>query len=275
MDKSNIEKKISKIGRLSFALCILTFALLGSNASAGISRETARKALTTAEFADGITLHDYTLTDQDGREFHLKEYFGKDKPLLVSFIYTSCAMVCPTITDSLLASVKDVRKNLGDRFNVLTVGFDAEHDTPESLKRYGYNFEDAFENMRFAAGSEETIKKLTKEFGFYYKKTGRGFEHMSMVSVVSSEGRIYSQVYASRFSAKDIAGPLEELLTGRLSVDTPPSLIDRIKQFCASYDPATGRYNLNYPTIISIFIQLAVLLAIAYFILASRIKRKR
>lgn len=253
---------------IAVIITLLTF----SNASAEISRETVRKALTAAEFADGATLHDYVLTDQEGKEFHLKDYFGNGKPLLVSFIYTSCALVCPTITNTLLDSVKEVKKELGDNFEVLTIGFDTEHDTPDRLKEYGGNFKDAFEHMRFAAADEDTIKRLTKEFGFYYEKGDQGFEHMNMVSVLSPDGRIYKQVYASRIRAEDIKKPLMELIAGRIPVETQPSLIDQFKQFCSSYDPVNGKYSLNYPAIISIFMQLAVMLTIAYFIVTPRLR---
>lgn len=261
-----------KLWCLNLAICVLTFASLSSTVSAEISREAARKAVTAAEFADGATLHDYTLTDQNGKEFHLKEYFGKGKPFLVSFIYTSCALVCPTITDTLLESVKEVKKELGDNFEVLTIGFDAKHDTPKRLREYGGNFKDAFKHMRFAAGDEDTIRKITKEFGFYYEKGDHGFEHMNMVSVVSSDGRIYKQVYTSKIGPEDIRRPLEELISGKIREETPPSLIDRIKQFCAEYDPATGKYYLNYSVLISILLQTAVIITIGYLIAAPRIR---
>lgn len=245
-------------------LTLLTFSI----ASAEISQETARKALTAAEFADGVALHDYTLTDQDGKEFQLKSYFGQGKPLLVSFIYTSCAVECPTITNSLASSIKEIQKELGDKFNVLSIGFDPERDTPERLREYGSHFIENFNTMRFATGSEDTIKRLTKEFGFYFEKAGQGFRHLNMVSVVSADGRIYKQVYTSRIGPEDIRKPLKELITGQVPVESPPSLIDQFKQFCSSYDPVSGKYNLNYPAIISIFLQLTVMLTIGYFIAA-------
>lgn len=270
--KSNIKNHISKIRYLNFALCILTFAFLFDDASAEISQESARKAFTAAEFANGVALHDYTLVDQDGKEFRLKSYFGQGKPLLVSFIYTSCAVECPTITNSVASSIKEVQKELGDNFNVLSISFDPERDTPERLREYGRHFVENFNTIRFATGSEDEIKMLTKEFGFYFEKADQGFRHLNMVSVVSADGRLYKQVYSSRIVSEDIRKPLKELITGQIPVESPPSLIDQFKQFCSSFDPVSGKYSLNYPAVISIFMQLAVMVTIAYFIAAPRVK---
>ncbi|MBI3399691.1 MAG: SCO family protein [Deltaproteobacteria bacterium] len=243
-----------------FLICVFT------DAYAEINLEASKKAVQAAQWAEGTTSQDYTLIDQDGKTFRLSEYFGKGKPLLVSFIYTSCTAVCPTITGSLSKAALEARKEFGDKFNILTIGFDSEMDTPERLREYGKRFTDNFRFMRFATGSKETIEKMTKEFGFFYQKERWGFNHLNMVSVVNKDGRIYKQVYGQKLVPEDIKNPLKELITGQIPKQGAFTLIDRIKLFCSTYDPKTGQYVFNWPVIIGFFIQLGLILVIVFVV---------
>ncbi|MBI3752900.1 MAG: SCO family protein [Deltaproteobacteria bacterium] len=251
------------MGRLIIFIGLVVVAAL-TNAYAEISLETSKKAIQAAEWAEGTTPRDYILVDQDGKTFRLSEYFGKGKPLLVSFIYTSCTAVCPTITGSLSKAALEARKEFGDKFNVLTIGFDSEIDTPERLREYGKRFTDNFRFMRFATGSKDTIEKMTKDFGFFYQKEKWGFNHLNMISVVNAQGKIYKQVYGQKLIPADIETPLKELITGRMPKQGTLTLIDRIKLFCSTYDPATGRYVVNWPVIIGFLVQLVLILIIVF-----------
>lgn len=255
--------------------CILSIVLAifaVTNCYAEINLETGKKAIQAAQWAEGTTPQDYTLVDQDGKAFRLSEYFGKGKPLLVSFIYTSCTVVCPTITGSLVKAAEEGRKELGEKFNVLTIGFDTAADTSERLRAYGSRFTNDFRFMRFATGSKDTIEKLTKDFGFFHQKEEWGFTHLNMVSVVNKDGRIYKQVYGQELTSDDIKTPLKELITGQIPQQRPVTLIDRIKLFCSTYDPATGRYVINWPVIIGFFVQLGLILIVVFAVWGRKIK---
>lgn len=249
-----------------FALTAMVF-FYAFGAAEALDKETARRAATSAQWAEGAMLHDYALTDQDGRRFDLSDYFKGKKPLLVSFIYTACGSTCPETTASLLDSVKEAQKEFGDGFSVLTIGFSGE-ETPATLTEYGKRFQGGLEEMRFASADRETLERLTKEFGFFFKKKedGHGFDHLNMVSVVSPDGRLYRQVYGIDIRPDDIKKPLRELASGKVPVEKPPTLIDSIKMFCTVEDPLTREISANYPVIISITLQAGLIATILYFI---------
>lgn len=224
--------------------------------------------------AEGRMLGDYALFDQDGRQFMLSEYFGKGKPLVLSFIYTSCPQVCPTITMELKRAVDGARAKFGDRFEVLTIGFDAANDTPERLKKYGASFTGSFEGFRFAGGDGETIEKLLADAGFFHFRQEDGsFDHMDMVTTVKPDGTIYRQVFSLRSQPQNLAMRLDELITGKAAGGSSLTLVDRIKFFCYRYDPQSGKYVLDYPVFVSIALQGLIIGAIVYAVWGKRIGR--
>lgn len=154
---------------------------------------------------------EYTLIDQDGRKFEMKEWF--DKPIVVSFIFTNCAIVCPAITSSLSRIVKDVPGALGKDFRVLSVSFDTAKDTPDVMRKFGKNFIDDFTDWKFVTGPEKDIKALADRMGIVFKadQTG-GFLHTVGVTVVGPGGKVSAQVFGPQYSNEDILRPVEEAI---------------------------------------------------------------
>jgi len=85
------------------------------------------------EAADGVVL------DADGSERRLFDYMG-DKYVLLSFIYTQCSNPkgCPlaTLTLSRIEEGIATDPELSDQARLVSLSFDPERDTPESMLRY-------------------------------------------------------------------------------------------------------------------------------------------
>lgn len=263
-----------KVLACAVAVLLAAFHPFQSRA-AGSEAETLRTAFEKSVKAEGGKLGDYALIDQDGARFSIREYLSAGNPFVLSFIYTSCPEVCPTITADIKKVTGRVYEKYGNRFNVLTIGFDPENDTPGKLREYGAKFVKDFKIFRFAAAEEKTIKALTSEAGFYFKKNADGsFDHIDMVSIVKPDGTIYKQVYGVRGNPDQIAERLSELLDGRPYSAGAPSVIERLKYFCYRYDPATGRYVLDYQVLGGLALQSLVIGAVIYFVWGSRSKRR-
>ena len=115
---------------------------------------------------------------------------------------------------------------------------------------------------------------MTEDFGFFWKKKADGsFDHIDMVTVVNGDGVIYKQVYSMRTQGATLGSRLEELLTGKPSGRGDASLIDKLKYFCYRYDPYTGS-TCWITRLLSVFIQLAVILAIVYAVWGKRIRAR-
>ena len=135
----------------------------------------AIRAMIAAEQSVGRVMGDYVFTDQDGNRFNLKDLY--DKPLIISFVYTSCTHTCSTITASLATALKEAENSQiplnppllkGERggFNVITIGFDYERDTPEKMREFGKSFTDDFSQWRFVTADKHTIERLSGDIGF-------------------------------------------------------------------------------------------------------------
>jgi len=154
---------------------------------------------------------DYVFTDQDGGKFDVKTWF--DKPIVVSFVFTNCSVVCPAITSSLSRIVKENRGRLGKDFRILTVSFDTAKDTPDVMLKFGHNFTDDFANWKFLTGSEGTVRAFANRLGIVYKPDNAGgFLHTVGVTVVGPGGKVSAQVFGPQYSNEDILRPVENAL---------------------------------------------------------------
>ncbi len=266
--------------RIAAALVILLPSLPGQKTRAAEHDAAAPRqfdnasALKYSQAAIGRTIGDYVLTDRESREVRLSRYHGR--PLVVSLIYTSCYHICPTTTRHLASVVKKARDALGrDSFNVVTIGFDVENDTPRAMKYFAGKQGVDLPGWQFLSGDAVTIKRLAADLGFVFFRSPKGFDHLIQATVIDSDGKIYRQVYGMNFDTPLLVEPLKELVFGRPS---GASLLDtignRIRLFCTVYDPASDSYRFDYSIFVGMFIGATTLGFIA-FMLVREWRRSR
>ncbi len=233
------------------------------------------QALRLSQGAIGQVVGDYTLTDTDGRPVRLSSLRGK--PLLISFIYTGCFSVCPTTTRTLKRAVESAMRAVGpESFNVASIGFNVPFDTPAALRNFAGQQGVYFPNWLFLSPDAQTLEGLARDLGFSYARSAGGFDHITQVTILDRQGRVYRQVYGDSFPLPQLVGPLRELLTG-----TPPAeeslagFIERVRLLCTVYDPTTGRYGYKYSILFEIFGGLMGLSAMLIFLLVELRKTRR
>ena len=89
-------------------------------------------------------LPDVTLVRADGHSVQLGSEIDDGRPVVVSFIYTSCTTVCP-VTSLTLAQLQDKLGAARDLVHLVSISIDPEFDTPARLREYA---------ARFGAGPE-------------------------------------------------------------------------------------------------------------------------
>ncbi len=269
------------------ALFILTLCLTHSLFAVGAEpkanqREVIQKfqyksALKASQDAIGRILNDYPLTDEAGRALSLSDFRGK--PLVLSLIYTSCYQICPMTTRHLAKVVEKAREALGeDAFEVAVLGFDSQYDTPLAMRHFAkkQGIEDA--GWHLLNADMDTIGALSKELGFLFFPSPNGFDHIVQATVIDAEGRIYRQVYGEVFETPLLVEPLMELLLNKPNTNKTffSDLVDRVRFFCTTYDPARDGYYFDYSLFIGLTIGIFVLTFTALFIFLELHKdRKR
>jgi protein SCO1/2 len=219
-------------------------------ASSGVALTTLDEnaAFARSQGVIGKPVADFVLLDRQSRPVELSRYRGK--PLLVTFIYTACFQVCPTITRNLQKAVQNTVGVMGaDRFNVISIGFNQPFDSPAALKEFATHYGIHLPNWEFLSPAPAIVGDLTANFGFSYVATPAGFDHINQVTLVDAEGRIVRQVYGEKFTAEDLAEPLKLLITGSAippEAGTLKEIMARVRILCSIYDPLTGRYRTNY-----------------------------
>lgn len=224
------------------------------------------RAFAYSQQAIGRTLGDHAFTDQSGRRVTLGAYRGQ--PLVVNLIFTACYQTCPLILQSLYRSVEVAQAALGaDSFAVVTIGFDARNDTPERMLSYARQQGIDLPNWRFLSGDQAAIDKLTAELGFIAVPSPRGFDHLTQISLVASDGRVYRHVYGDDFTPPSVVEPLKRLVFGEnLVFSNLTSWVNRVKLICTVYDPSSQRYRFSYAIFVGLFIGAASLVGVAAFI---------
>jgi len=193
----------------------------------------------------GRAIGNYTLVDMNGASLALRDYRGK--PLVISLVYTACSSVCPPTTQHVINAVNEAGRLIGlDRFNVLTVGFDARNDTPARLTQFASTQGIRSSNWRVASADAATVEALLGDLGFSYRAVAGGFDHLTQTTIVDREGKIYRHVYGEEFPLQMFMEPLKDVVYGTTTSFSFSGLVDRIKFICTAYDPGAGRYRIDF-----------------------------
>jgi len=190
----------------------------------------------------------YTLDAWDAgvqMTFHARADYFRGKPVILNLVYYRCPMLCSIVTDGLTNSMSELKFDVGNEFDVLTVSFDPR-DTPveaaarraKFVKRYGRP--GAAEGWHFLTGSEPSIRALTDSVGFYYAYDSKidQYAHGATLIILTPTGRISRYFYGFEYKPRDIRLGLVEATAGRIG-----SLTDAVLLMCYHYDPATGTYS--------------------------------
>ncbi len=227
-----------------------------------------KAALQKSQDAIGNVLGDHPLTDQNGHALSLGDLRGK--PLVLSLIYTSCYQICPMTTRHLAKVVDKAREALGeDSFNVAVLGFDAYNDSPQAMLHFARKQGIDDRGWYLLSAGRDTIQALSEELGFEFFSSPNGFDHITQATVIDASGRIYRQVYGEVFETPLLVEPLKELVLGQPRPNLPlfSELINKVRFFCTTYDPARDAYHFDYSLFIGIFVGASIILSGIVFLI--------
>ena len=248
-------------------------------------------------FLSGSTLFaqkpfiDNTKDPEIGIVEHLDEYLPKDiylinennervcltdlidKPTVINWVYFRCPGICSPLMEGLARVMDESDMKPGIDYQVLTISFDPRETIDLGVrKKVNYlnlvNKKDEIaKGWHFFVSDSASIAKGTNATGFKYKKAGNDFTHAASICMVSPKGKITRYLNGVNFLPFDFKMAVIESQKG-MSAPT----INKIMQYCFSYDPVGQAYVLNVTKISGTLI---LFFAIVFFlVLIFKPKRK-
>jgi len=232
------------------------------------------RALKTSQAAIGNRVGDYAFLDRQGRQVRLADYRGK--PLVVSMVYTGCFSVCPTTTAQLAKAIREARKTLGTgAFRVVTIGFNLPYDSPEAMRDFARRYGIDDPSWEFLSPFEPQLAALLGDLGFEYVRTPGGFDHLTQLTILDADGKVFRQVYGDEFALPLLIDPLQVLVTGTpMPLASLAELLERVRIVCTVYDPKSGRYRFKTSVIGDVVSFVLIGVTIFGFLWHDRRKRR-
>lgn len=179
-----------------------------------VSLAQANDALNSSALPDMGPAPGFALISQDQTKVELASFRGK--VVAITFIYTFCPDICPTLTDK-MARVQDA---LGGAFGkdvaFISITFDPERDTPEVLKDYAKAFDADPVGWFFLTGNVEAIRKVVAQYGVItFPGPDGAVDHNLMTTLIDRRGRMRVQYSGFRFDPAELRRDLLALAAER------------------------------------------------------------
>jgi protein SCO1/2 len=223
------------------------------------------------EHLDEFIPTDIYLIDENNQRVLLTDLI--DKPTIINWVYFRCPGICSPLMEGLAKVMDESDMVPGVDYQVLTISFDPRETIDLGLrKKNNYlnlvNKKDIIsKGWKFFVSDSASIVKGTNATGFKYKRTGTDFAHAASVCVVSPKGKITRYLNGIYFLPFDFKMAVIESSKG-MSAPT----INKIMQYCFSYDPVGQAYVLNVTKISGTLILFFAL--VFFLILIFKPKRK-
>jgi protein SCO1/2 len=217
------------------------------------------------------------IRDHSGKTVTLADYLHDGVPVIVTFNYSNCPMLCSLQLNGFVDSLKQLDFTAGKEFRIVTVSLDPK-ETQETahrfraryLSQYGRPGSEA--GWAFLTGSEQNVRALAKAVGFSYNyNEARGeWVHPAAITLLSPEGKIARYLYGIEYPDKTLRLGLVEASEGRVGTS-----LDRLILYCFHYDSTEGRYAPIAARIMQVGGAVTVLLLAGFLTILIRRDRKR
>lgn len=129
------------------------------------------------------------LVRDDGQSVSLAKELDDGRPVILTFVYTSCTTICPMISQTL----EQLQGELGadrDKVHIMSISIDPEADTPERLRAYAARF-DAGPEWQHYTGTVDASVAAQRAFNVY---RGDKMNHTPVTFVRASPGQPWLRI---------------------------------------------------------------------------------
>jgi protein SCO1/2 len=164
--------------RFASAVAVSVIVLVGFAGAAAPNHSAWKKSRGSHKIPD------IGLVRADGAKVTLRQEIDDGKPVILNFIFTTCAAICPVMSQTFT----EVQRRLGDeraRVHLVSVSIDPEQDTPARLREYAKKF-NAGPQWTFYTGTLEASIAAQKAFGAY---RGDKMNHVPLMFLRAAPGK--------------------------------------------------------------------------------------
>lgn len=223
------------------------------------------------EHLDEYLPADIFLVNENNQRVRLTDLI--DKPTVINWVYFRCPGICSPLMEGLAKVMDKADLKPGVDYQVLTISFDPRETIDLGVRKKANYLnlvnrkEEIARGWHFFVSDSASIARGTNATGFKYKRKGNDFTHAASICIVSPKGKITRYLNGIDFLPFDFKMAVVESSKG-MSAPT----INKIMQYCFSYDPVGQAYVLNVTKISGTLI---LFFAIVFFlILIFKPKRK-
>lgn len=257
-----------KIKLIGFVIFALFFNFL--NAQEKIALENTTQ-IGIYEHLDTLMSNDIYLIDMDSNKVQLTSLI--DKPTVFCFIYYNCPGLCSPLLGGVADVINKADLTLGVDYQVITISMNSD-DYPSLGKKKKDNYVKSFtkevndEAWIWLTGDSLNIARASDNLGFKFKREGKDFIHAAAIMVTSPQGKVTRYLHGTYFLPFDLKMAIVEASQG---ISGPT--INKVLEFCFSYDPQGKKYVFNITKISgSIIMALALML---FLVLAFKKKKPK
>jgi len=244
---------------MAYILTVLIY--LNASGQGGLMSETI---IGVDEKLGDIIPGDIRVIDENGDTTTLEQLI--DLPTVISLVYYRCPGICSPLMEGIAEAVDRTDLVLGTDYQVLTISFDPRETTELAVNKKRNHLtlmrtREAEEHWKFFTSDSASIVRLTDATGFRYRTMGNDFIHSATLIVVSPERKISRYLNGTYFLPFEVKMAVLEASEGRVG-----PTINKVLQFCYSYDPVGQTYVLNITKIVGtiiIFFSLVLLIGLS------------
>jgi protein SCO1 len=185
-------------------------------------------------------------SDDKGERVRVGSYFTTGRPVLLTFNYSDCEMLCSMQLSALVAALPQIPLSPSRHFDILTITLDPA-ETPERARQTKERYLERFpaeqreavrDGWHMLTGDERSIRAMADAvgFGYRYVESRDDYAHPAAIALLSPEGKVTRYLYGIQYPASALNESIIAAGTG-----TEEESLGFILS-CFYYDSKAGSY---------------------------------
>jgi protein SCO1 len=172
------------------ALTLIAFGCAGECLAAGAAEIAhAGKTPRTVVSMVNYTVPDVRMVTESGKNVSLRQELDDGRPVMVNFIFTTCASTCPLSSET-FSIFQDRLAGQRSSVHLVSISIDPEQDTPERLREYAKSFS-AGPSWQHYTGTLEASQTAQRAFGVY---RGDKMGHTPVTLLRAAPGKVWRRI---------------------------------------------------------------------------------